>query len=213
MWWGSVVHTAILEPLLFQKKFACASPDLKRTAKKAWTEFEESSGKEALTFEEVETLLAMAKSINAHKAASKIIAGQIEASIFWQDEDTGVLCRCRPDVINKSIGMLVDLKTCSSANPTSFSKDAYNFRYHVQAAFYLDGCKANGIEVDNFVFVCVEKTAPYLVAVYAADQAMIELGRATYKANLETYKRCLHEDNWPGYSESIEILSLPTYAK
>lgn len=213
MWWGSVVHTAILEPLEFAKKFACANPELKRSAKKAWAEFEEQTGKEALTFEEVETLLNMAKAMNAHKAACKIMTGQIEASLFWTDEDTGVACRCRPDVINKNLGMVIDLKTCASASAASFAKDAYNFRYHVQAAFYLDACKAVGIEVDSFVFVCVEKTAPYLVAVYACDQAMIELGRATYKANLETYKRCAAEDSWPGYSQDIEILSLPSYAK
>jgi hypothetical protein len=108
----------------------------------------------------------------------------------------------------------VDLKTTAEggAEPGQFAKSVHQYRYHVQAAFYLDGLAANGVEATDFAFIAVEKSRPNLVGAYWASKTMIDRGRMAYKRDLHTYKRCLDSGQWPGYSAAIEILDLPAWA-
>lgn len=62
---------------------------------------------------------------------------------------------------------------------------------------------------DNFVFIAVEKKAPYAVGVYVLDAESVDLGRAQYRADLNRYAECLRTDNWPGYGDKIQTISVP----
>ena len=85
-----------------------------------------------------------------------------------------------------------------------------NFAYHKQAAWYLHGLEqATGKRPDQFIFVCVESTAPYACAVYAADAEMIERGHDQAMRDLAKLAVCKAADHWPSYSEQIEPISLP----
>ena len=216
MWWGEVVHTAVLEPDRFASEYKIVG--INRTSKKAWAELEDENPEhELLTEKEGQEALAMAQAIRLHPAAGKLLGrgydeNPVENMFFWECEETGVKCRARMDFIT-DCGIIADVKTCGSAAADNFSKGAYNFRYHVQAAFYLWGAQKCGIEVDSFVFIAVEKEAPYLVAAYAADPAMLELGRKTFREELARFAQCDRENHWPGYSDGIQSLSLPAYAK
>ncbi|MEY4350532.1 MAG: PD-(D/E)XK nuclease-like domain-containing protein [Bacteroidia bacterium] len=217
MRWGEIIHTAVLEPERFTQEYIQAPEGLNKTSRKAWAEFEsENPGKSVVSRDEWDEVAQTVAAISRHKIARLILTKVseeklIEKSLFWIDGE--IPCRCRPDGISETMKMVVDLKTCANATASAFAKDAYNYRYHVQAAFYLDACKAVGLTVENFVFICVEKTAPYLTSVFVADEEMIEQGRKTYKADLEKYASCLAINDWPGYPEEIQFLSLPSYAK
>jgi hypothetical protein len=91
-----------------------------------------------------------------------------------------------------------------------------NYRYHAQEAFYTDGYRfANPGEFADelsFIFVAVEKEAPFGVAVYELDQEAVNIGRALYKRNLETYVRCRAANEWPAYPNEVQTLSLPKWA-
>jgi len=215
--WGTLVHLAVLEPHKLRDEVAVAPEGIDRrtkAGKEAWAEFEASAaGKITCTVEEVRKLREIFDAVRSHPAANALLTGDlgIEHSVYWTDPETGIACRARPDVI-RCDGLVIDLKTCQSAERNAFSRASANYRYNVQAAFYLDGLRANGVEADAFVFIAVEKEAPFLVQCLAADDSFVSSGRAAYRRDLETYQRCLTSGDWPGYSDAVEPLALPAWA-
>ena len=140
--------------------------------------------------------------------------GIAEKTIIWDDLATGAPCKARPDFVTQRMGstFIVDLKTTEDASPRGFSRSAYKYRYHVQAAFYLDGYEqAHGVTPEAFIFIAVEKNPPYLVACYIYGPEDLSLARETYRANLATYLECRNSNSWPGYPEIINPLELPNY--
>ena len=101
--------------------------------------------------------------------------------------------------------MVVDLKTTKSDEPEGFCKDAENLGYHLQAAHYLAGCKDVFEHDYKFVFVAIEKKAPYLCSVFVTDLLAggrgetIEIGDTQRLAALKIYQECSHSDKWLGY--------------
>ncbi|WP_210506802.1 PD-(D/E)XK nuclease-like domain-containing protein [Pantoea ananatis] len=154
----------------------------------------------------------MRDSAFAHPVARWILEteGKAEASIYWNDRDTQVLSRCRPDKLITEFNWCVDVK--STADIGKFQKDFYSYRYHVQDAFYSDGYDAQFCEVPTFAFLVVSSSIDcgrYPVQVFIMDQQAKDAGRAEYKRNLTTYSDCLARNEWPG----IATLSLPYWAK
>lgn len=167
-----------------------------------------------LSAEQWDQLHRMRDAVMAHPAASALLTkvpGKAELSVYWNDPATGVLCRCRPDWWRED-DVLVDLKTCEDASPEGFAKSMANWRYDVQAPFYLDGVRqATGRKPRGFVFVAVEKKAPFAVGVYVLDSESLELGRAQYVADLRTYAECVRTGSWPGYGDKIQTISMPAW--
>ena len=208
---GTAAHCAILEPERFQSDYIAAPDGIDRrtkAGKEAWSDME-SSGKIILPAADYAALLAMRESVMSHQSARELLSeGVAEQSFFGRLWDVDV--KCRPDWLTS--GIVVDLKTTQDASLIGFSKSIANFRYAVQHAFYCDVLSVCGVEPQAFIFVAVEKTAPYAVGVYEMDAASVEIGREAYQRNLDTYKRCLDTSEWPAYSTAIESISLPKWA-
>lgn len=64
---------------------------------------------------------------------------------------------------------------------------------------------------DHFVFVAVEKKKPYAVGVYVLDADSVASGRAQYRDSLDKYAHCLANDNWPGYGDKVQTISVPAW--
>jgi exodeoxyribonuclease VIII len=140
------------------------------------------------------------------------MCGQRELSVGWTDETTGTSCKCRIDAFNKTNGLVIDLKTSDDASPVAFPRTCAKYGYHGQAAYYLDGLASVGAYSSKFIFVVVEKSAPYPVSVFLCDEPMIDAGRQKYQECLRLHAECSAADNWPGYSEEVQPLSLPSWA-
>ena len=224
---GSAFHTLVLEPELFEKEYILESIDApkkptaaQRNAKKPtqqtldaisyWNSFEEKAkGKTLISLEDIERLTIMKQRVLEHPAASTILnmSGVCEQSYQWKDSQTGEICKSRPDFHTNDGTLIVDLKTTSDASELGFQKSVHNFRYHVQAGFYLRSIK----EAEQFVFIAVESKPPYLVAVYNASPEMIAAGNRVADKNLATLAQCRKQGKWTGYSEKITTLDLPRF--
>ena len=224
---GSAFHSLVLEPDVFETEFIVEAVDApkrptatQRNAKKPsnqtldaiafWESFDnKAKGKTILSLEDIERLTIMKQRIVEHPAASTILnlSGVAEQSYQWKDEKTGELCKSRPDFHTDDGTLIVDLKTTSDASELGFQKSVHNFRYHVQAGFYLRSIK----EAQQFVFIAVETKPPYLVAVYNASTDMINAGNRVADKNLETLANCRKSGKWLGYSEEITTLDLPRF--
>lgn len=212
---GSIFHGMVLEPERVKIAVAPACDKRTKDGKAAWEAFcLENAGAEIVTADEGEMLNGMAESIRKHPSASALLSGQgvAEGSCFWYDERSGELCRCRPDKYRQDLGIIVDLKTTEDASPKEFARSIAKYNYHMQSAFYQDGVEAaTGDYIKGFVFVAVEKKAPYAVAVYQLDMQGVEAGRVEYQRLLLDLADCKASGKFPAYSDRIETISLPAW--
>jgi hypothetical protein len=217
---GTAVHTLTLEQDTWDSRYITA-PALDRRTKEGkarWAEFEaEAGGRELISAEDRAVVSRMAEAVWTHPAAAlllKQLPGKAETTWMWIDDATNLDCKCRPDWLTDDRSLIIDLKTTEDASPAGFRKSIGNWRYHVQASWYLDGIeRTTGTRPDQFIFICVEKKPPYAVAVYAADAEMIALGAQTAARDLEVLATCKAAGSWPGYSEQIEMISLPAWMR
>lgn len=169
---------------------------------------------------EYEQVHAMADALRRHPIASVLFdpaRGKPEQSLFWRDRPTGVMRRARFDWLpDARSGRLIipDYKTCRSAEPAALARAVQEFGYHQQDDWYRAAARALNLADDSaaFVFVCQEKTAPYLVTVVEMDAEARRIGAARNRRALEVFAECTETGIWPGYSNEIAYLSLPTWA-
>ncbi|MFM0638041.1 PD-(D/E)XK nuclease-like domain-containing protein [Paraburkholderia metrosideri] len=213
---GQLAHCAVLEPHEFEARYV-VGPTVNRNTK-VWKEFVEAHpDRVAIQGDQYEAAVRQAASVRALPEVREALErGRAEVSAFWTDPDTGVECRCRPDFVhpvNDSAVVLLDLKTFSSAAPDEFRRQAARKRYHIQDAFYTDGyAAASDLDVLAFIFIAVETEYPYAASAMMLDGVSRDQGRADYKRNLTTYKRCEESGDWPGYSKEIQLITLPNWA-
>lgn len=213
---GSLFHGLVLEPERVKIAVAPACDKRTKDGKATWEAFcYENAGAEIVTAEEGEMLNGMVTSVRAHPAANALLSGPgiAEGSAYWVDEQSGELCRCRPDFYRQDLGIIVDLKTTEDASPAGFARSIWKYGYHRQAAMYADGVEAaTGDHIKGFVFVCVEKSAPFAVSTYRLDTQGEEAGRVSYKSLLLELSDCRAKKSFPAYSPKVETISLPAYA-
>ena len=212
---GKAAHVAILEPETFEAR-VMRGPDNRRGNN--WKDAEAeatNSGRLLLTSGDYDTGLLMRDAVHADARISAIITGagaQVEASGFWIDEETGVLCKCRPDLYRPDLGIMLDLKSTASAHPDDFARSVINYGYHAQEAWYSDGYRALGQPVDGFVFLAVEKTDPFVCALYELPPSIVAEGQAIARKALARYAECAAADQWPGYSGEITELTFKRWS-
>ena len=202
---GSLVHCAVLEPDELLQRYGVCGPRNTKAGKEQAAAMA-ADGIEAVSETDMVTALSMADAVRQHPAAAALLTtGKAEQSFWWDDQQTGLRCKCRPDWMTGNV--LVDLKTTTDASPAGFARSVAAYRYHVQARHYLSGTFA-----EPFVFIAVEKTYPYAVGVYELDDAAMEHGETLRKRNLATIADCKAITEWPGYGTGIQPLSLPGWA-
>lgn len=191
---------------------------------KAWTEPADEAraqGKTPLPRGDYATVHAMAAALHAHPVASALFdperGGKAEQSLFWRDPEHGVWRRARLDWLPAATeaGRIIvpDYKTCRCAEPSALGKAMANYGYASQAAWYVDTVRALELADDvPFVFVFQEKTPPYLVTVAEPDATAIRVGRRKNHRALEVYAECAAANTWPGYTDDVELISLPPWA-
>lgn len=205
--WGRLAHTAILEPHTLN----VVSEEIDRRTKAGKERYAEiqASGADLVSPEEFAQLTAMRSAFEAHSVSGKLEIEDVELSCLARLFGCDV--RCRPDAVTAG-GLIVDLKTTQNASERAFTSDAWKYRYHVQAAFYVDVLRACNVDVEGFLFVAIEKESPYLVQCFRASEQFLERGRREYQEDLATYRECLDSGNWPGLSEDVVTLNLPSWA-
>lgn len=218
MVFGSLTHQYVFElgkclgSVAVQPDFGDCRATKNKEARNDWRLANE--GKQHVSQEDWDTVRAIGDSVRLHPIAAKLIDQcQPEVSVFWQDGETGLDCKARVDGWVPSLRMALDLKTTSDASPTEFAKSVHNFRYHCQDAHYRAGlAEATGADVKAFVFIAVEKEAPYAVATYTLDDAAYFRGLELVRRDMATMKQCVDEDNWPAFGTQTKSISLPSWS-
>lgn len=131
---GTALHCLLLEPREFDKRFI-VSPKFDRRTKQGKADEEAflrdvaDMGITVLDAEQWRKLELMRDSAMAHPAARWMLEapGYCEASMYWNDEETGELCRIRPDKWLNEHNVIVDVKKV--ADMDRFARHIEEFRY------------------------------------------------------------------------------------
>ena len=214
---GSAAHTGYLEPDKFEDEYRVKPQEVdgkgSRTSYyKEWMATQPPC--EWMSPEDYDKVLKVIDSARRHPITDELYKGEVitEGSLFFDLE--GVPCKARPDLVSvTSDGVdVLDLKTTMDASPAGFAKSVGNLGYHVQEWFYRQALNACGIKVNRFLFLAVEKTAPYASAVYTIKEDDVTACEALAKGAVKKYKEALDSDVWEGYTEAVTEIGVPRWA-
>lgn len=195
------------------------APDWRTKAAREQRDTAHEAGQIPVLRHDYNTVQAMAAALRVHPWASALFnpeRGMAEQSLFWIDQQAGIWRRSRLDWLpdrNDGRILVSDYKTAVSADLGAIQRTVYSYRYFSQAAWYLDAVVGTGYH-DNasFLFVVQEKEPPFVVTVVQLDADAIRKGRILNRRAIDLYAQCKADDHWPGYSETIETISLPAWA-
>jgi len=210
---GTAVHSFFLEREKFDTDYVTKPSDIKLNTKvgKEWAQ--EHQSKIIIDSEFSNNLLEMEKSFMDSPAKiiyNENMGGQTELSYFWDDLGL-VKGKCRPDWISDDGSIVIDLKTTIDASPKGFQKSISNWGYHLQLGWYLRGLQKLGLDSYDFIFIAIEKTPPFSVGVYRADQEMINYAMNKLDEIVPEIDKALAAQEFPDYTPEITSIGLPPW--
>lgn len=225
---GQALHVATLEPGRFANLFhICPPADGRTSAGKEILAHHSALAKDAKKImireglkddegklEAIAAYRGMAAAIHKTKTAKLLLQGQgqNEVSGLWRDEETGLWCKFRTDRIVDALEYIVEIKSTRDASDWSFGGDCASMGYHVQAASYIYGHQKITGKKYGHVIIAVESEPPHDVAFHYLDDAALQTGMLTYRSWLNRYAECVKKNEWPGYPDKLQELSLPKWA-
>lgn len=163
-------------------------------------------GKVILTEAEVAKSRAMVDAIKAHSIANRLLfTGDVifERSIIWSQN--GRMRQSTPDARRADGEHNAEIKTCRSAHPLWFLRDAVKFGYHAQLADQAAAIKfETGKAPRHSYIIAVESAPPTIVQVYEAIPATLDKGAQLVEIWLAALQLYEATGLWGGYSDCIE---------
>jgi len=225
---GKLVHTVILEPHRLDT-YAVLDPAVigvkvdgtladNPAATKAWKDAVFKAERDGLTVIGPQTLAkaqAMATAVQNHPEAARLLAAATDHEVSaYADHPSGARVRARFDLVGP--GFIGDIKTCRDAAPANFGRIVHGLMYHVSAANYIDVARANGLRVDRFDLICVEKEptpgGDYRVSVLELHEDAIGRGRELMAEACERWLALGKRIDLPGYGDDRHVIDLPPWA-
>ncbi len=182
---------------------------------KAWKAWEaENAGFVHFTEKDIAICQRIEANVREHKDAANLLFSDHDTqySIFWTDPETGLECKCRPDIVPAAV--LVDLKTAKSTTARDFAKQCENLKYHWQNSHYGTGWRMFTGETRPFVFLVIHNVEPFDVATFTLSDEWIERGAREIRETLRDIADRKESGIWlpPSYGRTIE-LSPPKYTE
>jgi exodeoxyribonuclease VIII len=225
---GSALHTLILEPGEFAKRyriFEDRGDKRRQPTKGAWEAIQAEAaaeGADILDADERDSLKGMQAALLQHPDARRLIEeSEIkEASLVWRPAHVPFALKTRPDMIHGG-AVVVDLKKTKDASPKAFQRAAVDYGYFHQAAWnrwmIARAAEAGMIRLDpgalRFLILAVEEPPPHGVVVYEIPSETLADLEPVLKetvAALAASHLCGHYEAYP---QTIHTLNLPEWAR
>lgn len=213
---GSAIHSVLLEPHAFSESYVLRDDIATRASKEFKSLAAVHSPDRIIIGSEVETIKRMVETAKMNDDFTNYMAtkGDSELSMFAKCPTTGLMLKCRFDRLSESLPYPLDVKSCRDASERGFSSAFGQYKYHIQAAFYLYVLKlATGIELNNFAFFAIENTAPYRNCMYYIGEESLGLGRREMWPALEKIKECMVDESvkYEGIVLPSNEINVPAY--
>ncbi|MES3042712.1 PD-(D/E)XK nuclease-like domain-containing protein [Sphingomonas faeni] len=228
---GSAFHDALLLPELWQDRnvYHVTPEGFSRSKTKAMAseiadaDAAEAAGCVIITADERDQIDAMVAAMRANPLVNAVLSdGEAETTLAWQDKETGVWLRARPDWMPKRKHIGINVKTTTDASHSGFQSDVTKYRYAMSAALELDGIEAVfGSRPGNYLHPTIEKPAKgawqagdYMpVALWELPADDIEYGRAMNRRAIRIFADCLSADRWPGYADEPAMCGISPWMR
>ena len=224
---GRAYHSYILEPETFDSEYfiydSTKRPEPEMTfgakANKEWKaeQFETAAAEnkailESSDYLRIQLMAAQLRQNLPH--ADKLIRNTVhERSIYQTMQINGedVEVKCRVDGLNEK-GVIFDLKTTKNAHPALFWREAGDYAYHLQMAFYKQVVELEFGRPFNVVIIAQEQEAPFNSGFYAISDNMIEKGNREVAKWMKLAQHVRHTGELSSYeifsNDPFGILSL-----
>jgi hypothetical protein len=238
---GTALHLFMLEPALYESEYViaepcrvplktgdrkgekCGKPGLFQLRDMGWAcgthvkgfgSSIETGGPEAISPELDAQVRGMAAAIKEHGRARTLFEGrgEFEVTIVFEDPETGVMVRIRPDRLIERAGMYVALKTTRDATEYAFPADAERRGYFRSLALYRRGLRAAGWPYSTTAVLAVESEPPYDPVPYLVEESDLDSADAEITRLLRRFKDCEADNCWPGHASEFLMLRRPRWA-
>ena len=205
---GSAFHDLVLLPDEYKNTYIVSTVKGKNT--KAYKDLvKDNPTKVVLTPGVADTIRRMRDSMMANPTMREHLESSTtlrEVSIWAECPETRLIRKIRPDLIHN--GLIIDLKSSISPTPGGFRHSVFEYKYHIQSAYYQDTSKLIGLDIQDFLFFVVGKTPPYLTAIYNINEELLEEGRTRYMNALKRMAEYLVTEEWDGLEQGREVVTL-----
>lgn len=189
-----------------------------------WTDEQESAGKVIITIQELKDCdRAVARLLDKPLIRKAVECSDHQVHVLgeWLDKATGIVVPVQclidfvprpntewvPDVELQWPKVIGDLKVCRSADIVAFSRQVYQFGWHIQAAFDLAlYCAATGEDRTDWLFIGQKNFGVYQPFKRLLAQDFLDLGTAEYRRMLGNYAWCVKNGRWPDADDTDESL-------
>jgi exodeoxyribonuclease VIII len=234
---GELVHALVLEPMYFDDRYMLKPIlfdvpkcgllkdlgreefDRQKAERERVQEINEhtmqnfitqSEGREVISNEVYAEAKHYADAVLNDGVAKALFTGvQVEKSIYFTHKGTGLQCKVRPDAWIG--GVVTDLKTCKDASFDAFQRAAVGAGYFIQAAMIKQALESIGIEMQKFIFYCVEKSEAAPCTYYELDMDTLERAENEYNSLMHGIAYCMDNNRWGAYQP--QVLTYPSWAK
>lgn len=212
---GKAAHLLLLEPHRVEGCVAVIPDDilasngaLSTKAAKAFVAEQTDLGRTVLKEEEWQTICDMADALSADSRVMRLLSGcKLEQSHIWQDHETGVYIKSRPDICPQESGtFVIDYKTTDAADIDQWvNKSLCDFRLDMQAALQMWGAHESlGIETHGVCYIVQSVKTKRVALRYITNQTatgrdLLAVARQDLRAGINTFARCWSERKWPSY--------------
>lgn len=219
--WGQIVHCCLLQPNDFARRVVIEPKCDKRTkeGKELYAQFSASLAPDSLTISHEESL-QLSNIRDAYMKYFRETLSQrydfsnpaFEIPGFARLQD--VFCKVKPDISCQRNGgkVILDIKTTEDASESAFVRAIFNYGYHIQAAFYsLVAEEIDFFPVDEFVFIAIEKKAPYAIREFKLSTEALNYGKSIVRVNLARFKTCMALNQWEAYPATQALVNTPAW--
>jgi hypothetical protein len=217
---GSALHCLVLEGQEEFDRNYVMKPEGLNLATKAGKEWKEENSKKtilsqtdtACSWDAVHGMAASLRTLEWFNPAQKDYRKFNEVSLYWEADELD--CKARLDrlILTPSSGSILDLKTTDTIDEREFLRKIIGgLNYLFQSAWYVEGVEAVFKVPTSFIFIGVERTPPYSLAVFEISMDMLAEGMRQTKHAREALALCLKTKQWPGMPASSTVLELPPW--
>lgn len=221
---GNALHTAILEPVLFDERFfyldttkrPVPEKDFRTKANNVWKreQYELNKDKLPVSDADMEFINGVKQNIALDPLIPDLMGNILfEHNIEWEDPDTGLPLGSRLDGLTPpeaSKTIIVEVKSTTDASDMGIIRDIKKHFYHGKAHFQTMAVEEGlGRKVDYYIFIFCEKKYPYAINKKLLSHETFETVSNEVSILLHDIKKCFETGEFPGYEkDSINELGL-----
>lgn len=233
---GRAAHALILGDEVFDEHFAYVPDDAPRrptatqikaferdgvwseAAKEGaefWDAFDaKANGKAMISETQIEHIKFMSQNIaKCPEAVEALTGGLTEISMIWQDPQTGVWIKSRPDQLPDNGFDFSDLKTFAPRSKSikrAVQQSITEYRYDMQMALAAMGAEqVFGTTASECILIMAQSNPPYTVTPIKINTDTLYWARVMCRHAIDTFAECLKTNTWPMPVEGIIEYSLP----